>query len=264
MAKMYAVDGVIVCEPCGTRRAKDAAAGGRTLKIERALDPTICAECGRDKGDTEWLKVAGAPLCFKCRQRFYEVPFPAWVQLGLVIVFALAAYAVWHGAIYVEAGNALVRGERLLEQKQYPAAAAALHGVLDAGSESDTVFLLTVKGYLLAGDYEHARLMLNGHPKYEARGALFADVQKIWERAVAANDLSAEAAKLAEKQQYAAAAEKARAAAELYPEMAALDANAKTLEGQAATQPETPLVAEAAPAPPPATPHAKPRRGKRR
>ncbi|MDP9267076.1 MAG: tetratricopeptide repeat protein [Acidobacteriota bacterium] len=236
LAKMYALDGVTVCEPCATRRAQDAQAGGRALKIERAVDPTICSECGADKGETEWLKVAGAPLCFKCRQRFYEVPFPAWVQFGLLAIVALAAFALWHGSAYVEAAQALLAGERLLEQQQYASAATELRTVLEAGSESDRIFLLTVKAYLLAGDYERARLLLNGHPKYEARDALFREVTQIWERAVAANDLAAEAARLAREGKLGAAARKMREAATLYPEMPALDAAAKTLAAQAADQ----------------------------
>src|SRR3954470_17448027 len=217
MAKMYAIDGVIVCEPCGTRRAKDAAAGGRNLKIESALDPTICAECGRDKGETEWLKVAGTPLCFKCRQRFYEVPFPAWLTLGLLAIFVLAAFALWHGSVYVEAAQSLRAGERMMDQRQYASAAAEFRQVLDAGSESDTVFLLTAKAYLLAGDYEHARLLLNGRAKFEARGPLFNDMQAIWGRAVQANDLAADAGRLAQAGNLTVAARKAREAATLYP-----------------------------------------------
>jgi thioredoxin-like negative regulator of GroEL len=143
-------------------------------------------------------------------------------------------FAVWHGSGYVEAGKSLLAGRGLLQQGKYAAAAAELRRALEAGSESETVFLLTAKSYLLAGDYEHARLLLNGRAKYEASGALFNDVQKIWERAVAANDLSAEAAQLAREGKLADAATKARAAATLYPEMAGLDANAKSLEGQAA------------------------------
>src|SRR5256885_172812 len=219
LAKMYVIDGVTVCEPCGTRRVKNAQAGGRELKIVRALDPTICAECGADKGDSEWLKVAGAPLCFKCRQRFYEVPFPAWLTLGLLAIVALAGFAVWHGSGYVEAGKSLLEGRRLLAAQQYAPAAAGLRRALDAGSESETIFLLTAKAYLLAGDYEHARLLLNGRTKYEASGALFNDVQKIWERAVAANDMANDAARLAHEGKLSEAAAKARAAAELYPEM---------------------------------------------
>ena len=234
IAKMYALDGVIVCEPCATRRVKEGRAGGRELKVERALDPTICAECGADKGETEWLKVAGAPLCFKCRQRFYEVPFPLWVQLTLLAVVLLAGYAVWHGLVYLEAGKSMLAGERRMADKQYAAAAVEFRSVLDAGSESDTVFLLTVKSYLLAGDYERARLMLNGHPKYSSSTALLRDVQAIWERAVKANDLAAEAARLAREGKYAAAAATAREAAEAYPEMPALGESVKTYEAQAA------------------------------
>src|SRR5947208_13413681 len=131
LAKMYVIDGVTVCEPCGTRRVKDAATGGRELKIVRALDPTICAECGADKGETEWLKVAGAPLCFKCRQKFYEVPFPAWLTLGLLAIFAVAAFAVWHGSGYLEAGKSLLAGRHMLQQGQYAAAAAELRRTLE-------------------------------------------------------------------------------------------------------------------------------------
>lgn len=234
LAKMYVIDGVTVCEPCGTRRVKDAQSGGRELKIMRALDPTICAECGADKGETEWLKVAGAPLCFRCRQRFYEVPFPAWLTLGLMVITAVAAFAVWHGGAYVAAGKSLLAGRRLLAERQYAPAAAELRRALDAGSESENVFLLTAKAYLLAGDYEHARLLLNGRTKYEASGALFNEVQKIWERAVAANDMASEAARLEREGKVGDAAAKMRAAATLYPEMASLDASAKALEGRAA------------------------------
>jgi hypothetical protein len=232
IAKMYVIDGVMVCEPCGTRRVTEGKLGGRALVVERALDPTLCAQCGADKGDTEWLKVAGSPLCFQCRQRFYEVPYPAWMRVALIALTLAAAYAVWHGEQYVEAGVARARGERLLAEQQYARAAVELRQVLAAGSESEDVLLMAVKAYLLAGDYEHARLLMNGHPRF-ATGPLYYEVLKLWERAVKANDLAAEARRLTAQQDYAAAAAKAREAALLYPEMAALGATAQALEAQA-------------------------------
>ena len=234
IGKLYWLDGVMVCEPCATRRVKDAQAGGRQVVVEHAQDPTICATCGADRGDQDWMKVAGTPLCFRCRQRFYEVPYPAWMRVSLLALLLLAAYAVWHGAQYVETGLALARGERLLGQARYAEAAVELRQVLAAGSESDETLLETVKAYLLAGDYEHARLLMNGHPKFET-GDLYYEVLKIWERAVKANDLAMEAQKLAAGHDYGSAAAKAREAANLYPEMGSLGKSAEGLEQDAAT-----------------------------
>lgn len=236
IAKLYVLDGVLVCEPCATRRVADAQAGGRQVVVERAQDPTICAQCGADRGDQDWLKVAGTPLCFRCRQRFYEVPYPAWMRVSLLLLALLAAYAVWHGEGYVEAGLARARGERLLAAGRPAAAALEFRQVLDAGSESQDVLLLAVRSYLLAGDYEHARLLMNGHARFQT-SALYYEVLKSWERAVKANDLAGEARALAARRDYAAAAAKARAAAELYPEMAALAAEAASLATQAAAPP---------------------------
>jgi tetratricopeptide (TPR) repeat protein len=236
ITKMYVVGGKLLCEPCGTRRVGKVRAAEQEITIERALDPTICAECGADRGETEWLKVGGNPLCFKCRQRFYQVPYPAWVLLVVAALFALAGYALWHGYAYFETGQALVEGERHLEEGQYAVAAAELRRVLAAGSESDRVLLEAAKAYLLAGDYEHARLLLNGHPRFEETGALFAEVQKVWERAVKANDLADEARKAARAGDYTLAAGKMRDAAALYPEMPSLAEDAKTLATQALAQ----------------------------
>jgi len=232
IGKLYVIDGVMVCEPCATRRVKDAQAGGREVIVEHAQDPTICQRCGADRGEQDWLKVAGTPLCFQCRQRFYEVPYPAWMRVSLLLLATLAAYALWHGEQYVETGIALARGERLLEEKQYLAAAVELRQVLEAGSESQQVLLLAVKASLLAGDYERARLLMNGHPRFQT-GPLYYEVLKLWERAVRANDLAAEAQKLASQHDYAAAAAKAREAAQLYPEMASLGKTAENLSAQA-------------------------------
>jgi len=246
IAKMYVIGGTLLCETCATRRAQDIKLTGKEPRIERALDPTICAECGADKGETEWLKVGGTPLCFKCRQRFYEVPFPAWTLVTLLAVFAVLGYALWHGSVYVEAGRTLAEGERLLAQKQYAAAADDLRRVLESGSESERVFLLTVKAYLLAGDYEHARLLMNGRTKFEASGALFNEVMKTWERAVKANDLAAEAKQLAQAGKPQPAAAKMREAARLYPEMASLEAEARSIEAQPAGAAEPPAPPAAA------------------
>lgn len=236
IGKMYVIDGVMVCEPCATRRVQDAQAGGRQVVVEHAQDPTVCAQCGADRGEQDWMKVAGTPLCFRCRQRFYEVPYPAWMRVSLLLLALLAAYAVWHGEQYVEAGIALARGEKLLAQARYAEAAVELRQVLQAGSESDQTLLETVKAYLLAGDYEHARLLMNGHPRFES-GELYYEVLKIWERAVKANDLAGEAQQLAAQQDFAAAAGKAREAAELYPEMSSLGKSAADLTAQASAAP---------------------------
>jgi tetratricopeptide (TPR) repeat protein len=236
LPKMYVVGGKLLCEPCATRRVGKVRAAEQQITIERPVDPTICAECSADRGETEWLKVGDRPLCFKCRQRFYQVPYPAWVLVVVAALFALAGYALWHGYAYFETGRALVEGERRLEDKQYAAAAADLERVLAAGSESDRVLLEAAKAYLLAGDYEHARLVLNGHPRFEETGALFSEVQKIWERAVKANDLADEARKAARAGEYTIAAGKMRDAAELYPEMPSLAEDAKALATQAVAQ----------------------------
>ncbi len=233
--KMYVVDGRRLCEPCATKRAMELRSAGRTVEVLRALDPTICAECGADKDDTEWLKVAGTPLCFKCRQRFYEVPFPAWVLLLLFVMAGLAAFAAWHGWEYAESGIALANGQRFLAEKQYAQAATEFRSVLEQGSESDRVLLLTAKAYLLAGDYEHARLLLNGHAKFNYTGALFREVQDIWDRAVQAQDLAAEAEKLAPSDPASAAA-KMRQAAAAYPERADLRDRAQQMTAAAGNQ----------------------------
>jgi hypothetical protein len=233
IAKLYVIDGVMVCEPCATRRVKDARAGGRELKVQRALDPTLCAECGADKGDSDWLKVAGTPLCFRCRQRFYEVPYPAWLRVVLLLLAALAGYAVWHALPYLGPAEALARGRRLLAEQRYAAAAVEFGQALEAGSASDDVLLLTVKAHLLAGDYERARLLMNGHPRFQP-APLYYEVLKIWERAVQASDLAAEAQRLATAGTQRAAAGKARAAAELYPERRVLADTARALEAQLA------------------------------
>jgi tetratricopeptide (TPR) repeat protein len=237
MAKMYVVGGRRLCEPCATKRATDERAAGKQPRIERALDPTVCAECGADKGDTEWLKVGGTPLCFQCRQRFYEVPFPAWTLLTLFVVFAVLGYALWHGSGYVESGATLARGERLLAEGQYAPAAAELRQVLASGSESESIFLQTVKACLLAGDYEHAKLLMNGRTHFDANSRMFLEVDKIWDRAVTANDLAAEARRLAQAGESAKAAAKMQEAAALYPEMAELQQDAKNFEATAAAEP---------------------------
>jgi hypothetical protein len=229
---MYVVDGRRLCEPCATKRATEMRASGREPEVLRSLDPTICAECGADKGDTEWLKVAGTPLCFRCRQRFYEVPFPAWVLLLLLLMAGLAAFAAWHGWQYAESGIALANGQRFLAQERYGAAATEFHAVLEQGSESDRVLLLAAKAYLLAGDYEHARRLLNGHARFNYTGTLFFEVQGIWDRAVKAEDLAAEAEKLAPADPAAAAA-KMREAAAAYPERADLATRAQQMTEQA-------------------------------
>lgn len=58
--------------------------------VFRNSDPTVCSQCSRDYGQKELLTVAGLPACPGCRSKFINRPFPMWVKLSFLAVFALA------------------------------------------------------------------------------------------------------------------------------------------------------------------------------
>ncbi|MCC6462524.1 MAG: hypothetical protein IT260_18800 [Saprospiraceae bacterium] len=86
------VDGTLYCSSCIDMIFRDPSLlEGR--QVEKVLDPTVCANCGKDNGDIAFGKISTYPICPDCALAIRQRTLPLWVKgffafILLVVVFA--------------------------------------------------------------------------------------------------------------------------------------------------------------------------------
>ncbi|MBL8966201.1 MAG: hypothetical protein JNG85_04270 [Spirochaetaceae bacterium] len=119
------------CGRCGDDLRGEADEGPEAF--HPLVDPTVCAFCGADGGDSEHAAAAGLPACPACAERLYRAPLPRWVRGFLAAVAAvlvvctalnLPYYRAWLSIR--RAGPALAAGEHERAAAFMGAASAAL------------------------------------------------------------------------------------------------------------------------------------------
>lgn len=218
LASSYRVDDAAYCEACANQKFNELKAFGKVPRVSTVVDPTICAKCGLDNGNSEFPATGGLYLCMPCSQAVFERPFPSWLKGSLAGLLALLLVALWHGKTYFRTGRSLVLGERLVEQQKYAEAIPYLKPVAQVAPECEKCILLLTKAELLTGDPDAAQKTLSGRTEFE-KGDLTNEVQQIWERVDKAMTAANESAKLTDQKKDEEAAKKMNEAAALYPEM---------------------------------------------
>ena len=89
------VRGDVVCGPCAesifTREKIPAD------QVQQQIDPTICAGCGLDNGDVDFVKLGPLPVCPACEALFKNRPFPNWIKAALVgMIILVISTLVWN------------------------------------------------------------------------------------------------------------------------------------------------------------------------
>lgn len=90
----------LCCRPCALKKtAPSAGAAASGLKIQDAVDPTICDRCGKDNGAAEWTLFKGLPYCPACLRRVRgRRIWPA--VLGTLAALCVISLVVW-GVIHM-------------------------------------------------------------------------------------------------------------------------------------------------------------------
>lgn len=221
IAKMFSVENVFNCSVC-TEKAATLEPRPRILRI---LDPTICANCSTDWGNTELQTVGGLPCCSQCRDKFYNYPFPKWLRASLALSLVLLALALAHGWNYFRLGSQLFRGERLINAKQYKEAAVSLKTVVDYAPDCEKCILLLAKAYFLDGnpDAGYKTLMKHNNGYFEERTELSGEVKGIADRVAGALALTETIDNQLRSEQPDQALQSLKQARQKYPEWKALN-----------------------------------------
>jgi hypothetical protein len=176
LGSLYHVDGRILCEGCTERAVAPREDGEEPPRIAgRLLDPTLCAACGKDNGETSLPQVGGAPLCPLCEDRLRHFPFPVWVKLAAVLLLGLAVFAFarnWRffkGYLEVQAANRAFEGgdteeagklivaaaRRVPESRELAAHASFFQGLELMGKDRCAEAVRCFKTYLGAYPTDH-------------------------------------------------------------------------------------------------------------
>ncbi len=201
------------------------------------LDPTICARCGADNGNSEYQRLGALPFCQTCHSYVSAHPYPAWLKAGLFALLALLVVALVHGRRYFSAGRQMYIGEKLVEEGKCAIAVGHLKQTVQVAPGSDKAVLLLAKASLLSGDPETAEHAIDGHNggKGFEQDSDFGEVQALFTRAGSAMTAANKAGELMKQEGMAQqAASLMHQAAATYPEMTALADAAAYLDSGAA------------------------------
>lgn len=89
------VRGDVVCGPCAESIFTEEKIPAN--QVQQQIDPTICAGCGLDNGDAEFVKLGPLPVCPTCEALFKNRPFPNWIKTALVgMVILVISTLVWN------------------------------------------------------------------------------------------------------------------------------------------------------------------------
>lgn len=226
------VDAKPLCDPCARREVASLRSFKATPKVERVFDPTVCAKCEADNGDTPYPLRGRAPFCAACARAVYERPFPTWLKASAAALTVALALALLHAAPYFAAGRDYVRAQRLMDQKRYHEAIPGLERAVEAGPDATEIRLELAKAYLEDGEPDKA-FDLTTERKFPS-SALFDEVKGIFARYERAATKAQEAADLAAQDRDVEAASRMREAASICPELPALGEQAVMLDASAA------------------------------
>ncbi len=146
-------DGQVYCQACAESIPRPST----------IIDPTICAGCQADNGNSEFSLIGKLPFCAQCQKQFYERPYPQWLKLTLAGLLMLLVVALVHGRKYFHAGREMYVGEKLVTQGRYGEAVPHLRQTVQIAPNSDKAVLLFAKASLLSGDPGSADTALRAH-----------------------------------------------------------------------------------------------------
>ncbi len=213
----------LYCRPCTDKLLQS---GGTLTGAAVAIDPTICARCHADNGNSEYSRVGELPFCQPCQAYLYSNPYPQWLKLGLAALVVLLVVALVHGRKYFQVGREMYIGEKLVDHGKYAEAIPHLQKTVQVAPESDKAVLLLAKAALLDGDPNTAANAVQGHKGGTGfeQDSDFQQVNALFERASSAITKAKKAMEL--EQQPGHAQEAARLmheAASAYPELRGLN-----------------------------------------
>jgi len=216
-------DNRLHCPPCTDRLLQNT---GTLAGAAAVIDPTICARCNADNGNSEYSRVGELPFCQPCQDYLYSNPYPQWLKVGLAALVVLLVVALVHGRKYFQVGREMYIGEKLVEQKKYAEAIPHLKETVQVAPGSDKAVLLLAKAALLDGDPVTAASAVEGH-KGGTEFEQDSDSQEVRALFGRASSALAKAQKAGELEQQPGnekeAARLMHEAASAYPEMRALN-----------------------------------------
>src|SRR5437588_360914 len=104
-AGRFIINDKIYCEPCANKLVEQLKSTKAPMRVVHAVDPTVCAKCSADNGNSEFGKVGNAPFCAACTLQLYNRPYPAWLRYSMVGMLALLVVALIHGIPYFKTGK---------------------------------------------------------------------------------------------------------------------------------------------------------------
>ncbi|PYT13502.1 MAG: hypothetical protein DMF51_10660 [Acidobacteria bacterium] len=116
---MFDAEGQALCQRC----VEEA---GRGKRVERMIDSTICARCGRDEGSRDLPRLGRLPFCEDCTRAVRNVPYPNWLRYAFLGLLMVAALAFVRNQRFFSAYAQLVRAGRDLKTGRFDQAVSKM------------------------------------------------------------------------------------------------------------------------------------------
>jgi len=132
--------GKCLCQEC---IEKAVAAEEMTWEeVERNIDATVCAQCGKDNGDAVFELLAGVGVCPKCTAWLRNRPWPEWTKpaLALIVIVVIAA-TMWNWR-FVDAYLDVKAAQSALAKGDFAEAALLAESASRSVPESQQVLIL--------------------------------------------------------------------------------------------------------------------------
>ncbi|WP_113638450.1 hypothetical protein [Nubsella zeaxanthinifaciens] len=119
------IDGKVYCANClETHFPDQTMLAGK--KIEKEVDPTICASCAKDFGEQELQKISTYPVCQQCEIDIKERVFPLWVKLFFIAVLLIVAISFAWNWKYYSAYSNIKKSNEYMQSANYGKATALM------------------------------------------------------------------------------------------------------------------------------------------
>lgn len=231
LSSFYEVNQRIYCEPCANSEVERLRSMQAPISASSLIDGTVCGVCGADWGKKELPRAGAVPYCSTCHDKIYRRGFPGWLKAGLAFALVLLGFSLVHGAKYFQAGLAKARGEKLIRQKQYAAAAHELQKVVAVAPGCEECILLTAKAELLAGEPQQAYRRVSSYNGGKFKdNELSKEVDGLFERVGKALELSKKSSQAYEQKNPEEALRLMKEAQKTFPEWPDFQVNVAILK----------------------------------
>ncbi|MFQ5602751.1 MAG: tetratricopeptide repeat protein [bacterium] len=141
MNHTFLISGKVYCQTCADKALKTKEFDSESDFIQQ-VDPTICVNCEKDNGTSEFSLLVGFPACHDCINFFRNRPFPGWIKTSFVGVVAFVILSLLWNLRFIQAYKEMSRSFESFDQGDLQKASALMSSAAQRVPESEDLQML--------------------------------------------------------------------------------------------------------------------------